>query len=194
MSLTPKQRRLRAEIEEISSIIGMNFSDIENYPPEARTPRLEIARNQLVRGEIIMGYTLMDEYLSIIIANYYFAETPLRGRKNFPWRSKKFRLFCHHVLDGLYLLPKLALVREIKEVPKEIRDTLKQINALRNAIAHSLFPENRRQYKVEKKVLYQRLNIFTPEGIEAFKDDVRAAQAYFMARAFGTSGTQKRSS
>jgi hypothetical protein len=69
---TAKQRRLRAEIEKISSMIEMDFWDIEKYKPEDRTTRLEIMKRQLIRGEIITKYTLIDEGLAVIIANYYF--------------------------------------------------------------------------------------------------------------------------
>jgi hypothetical protein len=187
MALTAKQRRLCAEIEEISSIIGTDFWDIEKYKPEVTT-RLEIPKNQLVRGRIIMSYTMIDEFLSVIIANYYFAHTPLRGKKSFPWRSRKFHLFCHYVLDTLSLLQKLDLVHAIRKIPKDVSKIVTGVNNLRNPIAHSLFPENRRQYKIEKKVMYRGLNIFTPAGIQAFMNDVDAANDYFMERAFGKRG------
>jgi len=134
MSLTPNQRRLRAEIEKISSIIAMDHWNIEErYKDEFRTGVLEAMKNQLVRGEVVMSYTLMDEFLSQIIVNCYF------GRQN-RWGSRKFRLFCHYVLDELYLVRKLALVRAIGEVPKEVRNIITRINDLRNAVAHSFFP------------------------------------------------------
>jgi hypothetical protein len=43
--LTPKQRRLRIEIEEIASIIAMDHWNILGYPSEARTVYLEIMKS-----------------------------------------------------------------------------------------------------------------------------------------------------
>jgi len=72
VSLTRTQRRLRAEIEEIASIANMDHWNILNYEEERRTPQLELMKDQLVRGEIIVTYTFIDELLSDIIVNKYF--------------------------------------------------------------------------------------------------------------------------
>ena len=56
------------------------------------------------------------------------------------WRTKKFRIFVHHILDEVYLLPKLKIAGQIGEVPKEVRESIERVNALRNALAHSFFP------------------------------------------------------
>jgi hypothetical protein len=75
--LTPKQQRLRREIEDIASIMAMDHWNILNYDAEARTTRLELAKNRLVRGDIIIKYTLIDEFLTVIIIRFYF---PRRGK------------------------------------------------------------------------------------------------------------------
>jgi hypothetical protein len=58
-------------------------------------------------------------------------------------------------MDDAYLLNKMKIVRAIGEIPRKTRDIIERINALRNAIAHSFFPENRRQYAGHNKVMYQ---------------------------------------
>jgi hypothetical protein len=75
--LTPKQRQLQREIEEIAESIGMDHWNIEKYPADARTPKLGVMKMQLIRGEIITKYTLIDEFLTVIICNYYF-KNPLK--------------------------------------------------------------------------------------------------------------------
>jgi hypothetical protein len=55
--LTPKQRRLQREIEEISELIGMDHWNISQYDKEARTAKLGVIKMQIVRGEIITKYT-----------------------------------------------------------------------------------------------------------------------------------------
>lgn len=39
----------------------MNYREIERYEPAERTPRLKLVRDYLVRGEIVLAYTLVDE-------------------------------------------------------------------------------------------------------------------------------------
>jgi len=185
MALTKKQRRLRTEIEEIADVIGMDHWKIEAYTPDTRTVFLELIRNKLVRSEIIIKYTLIDELLSVIICHFYFKKPDKEFSFRKLWKTKRFRIFNHHILEELYLLNKLRLVRAIREVPKEIRDNIERVNAVRNAVAHSFFPENRRQYLALKKVVYRGIDIFTKQGIERFEEDFETIREYLHQRAFG---------
>ncbi len=126
---------------------------------------------------MISKYTLIDEYLTDIICNYYFRHL----KKNTSYRRKKkdFRLFVHYLMDETHLLKKLSLVRAIGAVPKEISSAISRINDIRNDLAHGLFPENRRRYAGKKKVL------FSVEGVSKFHDDFRLAADHLSKRAFG---------
>jgi hypothetical protein len=55
----------------------------------------------------------MDEFLNMRICHYFFGK-----KRNFPqlWRTKRFRLFNHFLLDKIYLLQKLELVGSIRDV------------------------------------------------------------------------------
>jgi len=149
-----------------------------DYQEEARTPLLEIMKQKLIRGEIIIKYTLIDEFLSVIISNYYFRRDPKSQSTAFRrlWQTKKFQLFVNYFLDEAYLLNKMRMVHEIKPLPPDVRNALERINALRNAIAHSFFPENRRQYRAQKMVMYQNTNIFSKEGIAKFLQDAACVE------------------
>ena len=149
--LTLKQRRLIAEFEEIATSIQMDYWNILDYSKEGRTIILESMKQQLIRSEIIMKYTLIDEFLSVIMCHYYF-KVP-KQQFTFPglWRTKKFQIFAHYFLDETYLLKKMAIVNVIREIPSPIKSAIARINDVRNAVAHSFFPENRRQYKGYKK-------------------------------------------
>jgi hypothetical protein len=70
--LTPKQRRLKTEIDAISAAVRMDHWNILDYEEDARTAILGVMKVQLVRGEIITKYTLIDEFLSVIITHYLF--------------------------------------------------------------------------------------------------------------------------
>src|SRR6516162_3817803 len=163
----------------------MDYWNILEYRQEGRTAMLEVMKRQLVTSVIVSRYTFIDELLSVIISHFYF--TPPKPEESFArlWRTKKFRLFTHYFLDEAYLLNKMRMVREIKEIPADVRNIVERINALRNAIAHSYYPENRRQYKTHKKFIYQDANIFTKEGVAIFLADVTRVQDYLFEQAFG---------
>jgi hypothetical protein len=91
----------------------------------------------------------------------------------------------NYFLDEAYLLNKMRMVHEIKALPSDVRNALERINAVRNAIAHSFFPENRRQYKAQKMVIYQNANIFSKEGIAKFLEDATRVEDHLMHEAFG---------
>lgn len=181
-ALTRKQRRLRTEIEEIASFIAMDHWNILDYSPESRTTYLEKMKVQLVRSEIITKYTLIDEFLAVIICHYYFKQPKSAPTFSSLWRTKRFQIFNHHVLDESYLLNKMRLVRAIKEMPSDVRSAIERINAVRNAIAHSFFPENRKQYRSEKKVMYQGEEIYTIAGMKKFYADFELARDYLWRR------------
>lgn len=77
-----------------------------------RTPRLEFAKDQIIRSAVVLKYVLMDEFLSAIVCWHYFGRS-----RSFPhlWKTKRFRSFNYFVLEMLYLLQKLDLVRSIHD-------------------------------------------------------------------------------
>jgi hypothetical protein len=181
--LTTKQRLLKREIEDISSLLNLDHWDILNCPRSARSVRLQLIVRSIVNQEVIWQYALIDEYLSNIVCNYFF-----RRRKNEVsyrrlWKEDRFRIFNHFIIDEIYLLQKLRLVRAIEEVPAKHRDSIEAINALRNAITHSFFPENRRQYAKNKSVIYAGEDIYAKKGIEKLVNNVESVIAYLQVRA-----------
>jgi hypothetical protein len=149
-------------------------------------------KRQLICSDIVSRYTFIDELLAIIISNYYFRTPKQDSTFRSLWRTKKFRLFVHYVLDETYLLNKMRLVRAIKEIPAEVRNAIERINALRNAVAHSYLPENRRQYMAHKKVMYQDADVFTKDGVAKFLADATRAQDYLFTEAFGVNPADAR--
>jgi hypothetical protein len=62
-------------------------------PSNYRTEVLEGAKDQLVRSEVVMGYTVLDELLTDIICDYYFP--PKKGQvSSYPtlWKTKPFKV------------------------------------------------------------------------------------------------------
>jgi hypothetical protein len=66
-----------------------------------------------------------------------------------------------------------------------VRDALQKIYALRNSLAHSFFPENRREFKNVGTVPYSGVDIRTPAGLKGFLEDADKAFKYLHARAHG---------
>jgi hypothetical protein len=185
MALTPKQRKLRSEIEAIASSISIDHWNIEQYDPEMRTMFLDLAKDQLVRGNVIIKYTLLDELLTDIICNYYFRRPKKTTSYRKLWRTKRFQVFVHYLMDETFLLKKLTVVQALHKVPRDVSTAIARINDVRNALAHSFFPENRRRYKAMMKVMYNGLALFTPDGIEEFENDFDLAHTSLLKLAFG---------
>ncbi len=92
--LSKTQKRLSDEIDDIIALIGLNHKEIENFENDARLAVLKSIKDHYIRsGEIIMTYTLIDEMLNCIIANYYFD-----NKKSFikHWRTKCFQNFNYY--------------------------------------------------------------------------------------------------
>jgi hypothetical protein len=174
MSLTRLERRLLKEAEAISAMAQVNFADAEDW--ETGTERqtlLKISIHNMVVAAVVQQYTLLDEILANAICEYYF-KRPGEERFIF-WRRKKFKTFVHFILDEMYLLKKMEVIHAIKPIPKDTRETIRKCNAIRNSLAHSFFPENRKEHMKTKKVLYAGKNIRSPEGLERFLGDCHDA-------------------
>lgn len=172
---TKKQRALIAEINHLISALGLNCSQImADDDPGSRTTRLELAKNQIIRSEVILKYVLMDEFLSAIICWYYFGK-----KRSFQqlWKTKRFKLFNQFILERLYLLQKLDLVQNVQKIPKWVASDLAALNELRNGISHSFFPENRR-----RRPEWKGQNIFTQDGFDRFLEDVQKLSTFFFER------------
>jgi hypothetical protein len=173
--LTKKQRELAAEVKHLTSTLGLDCDEIiADAVPEARMPLLELAKDQLTRSAIILKYVLMDEFLSAIVCWHYFGK-----KRGFPdlWKTKRFRSFNYFILEKLYLLQKLDLVRSIHDIPKWVSSDLAALNELRNGIAHSFFPQNRR-----RRPEWKGQNVFTPEGVDRFLEDMQKLSDFFVQR------------
>ncbi len=177
-SLTRKQRRLIKELQELSSLFSLDYYNIENieeYPEDTRTTYLELAKDKLVRSQVIIWYTLIDEFLNIELSHYFF------GRKKsflYLWRTKRFQHFNHFVLEELSLLQKLRFVRSIVKVPKSIVADIERLNSLRNGLAHSFFPKNLRK----SQPIWKGKDIFSLEGVTLLEEDMDKINSFFFKR------------
>jgi hypothetical protein len=186
MGLTRTERKLQAEVKEIAFLIDLDFWAIEeHYKPEGRKFKLQLMRDKLVRGEVISKYTMIDEFLTDVICDYYFHRPKKSISYQRLWRTKHFKVFVHFLMDETFLLKKLTMVQAILKVPSNVSSSIMRINDVRNALAHSLFPQNRRRYKTEKKVTYKGADLFSREGVLKFHEDYEIVEKYFWRKVFG---------
>lgn len=131
---TKKQKNLVAELEKISDLLGLDWRRMKDYNRDSPTPQLERMKRHLVIGEIVMQYTLIDEYLNVALCHHFFGR-----KKSFIklWKTKKFQSFNYNILEGLFLVEKLRYVKSFKKIPKGIAKDIEQINVLRNGLAHA---------------------------------------------------------
>jgi hypothetical protein len=132
-----------------------------------------IAIHKMVIADIISKYTLIDEELSLIIQKCFFRNQD---------RTKTFRVFRQCILDELCLMKKIEIVHAIKDIPKSVRNTIYDLNGMRNAFAHSLHPENRREHKTYKRIFYRGKDIRTYDGLKMFMEDTHQAHMYLWRR------------
>ena len=194
MALTKAQRRVVDEIEEILRLGSYDWRVVEAlYEAGARLQQLKRIKLDFIRMKVIGDFVFVDELLTVVIVAYFF---PV---KDFPkrWKNKKMLAFMHFVIEELFVLRKLALVKEIKPFDKHKAKLIQSLNALRNAMAHSFLPENKRDYRKTKTVTWNGKDINTTEGIEQFDSDMLLLQDYLFQMAFGknlaTSAAQLRS-
>lgn len=172
-TLTKRQRKLITELEDLSSLLRLDYQNIEDYEPESRTPRLERMKRHFVVGEVVAQYTLIDEYLNMKLCHYFFG----RGKSFIRlWKTKRFQRFNYHILEELSLLAKLRFVRSFSNVPRSIVSDIERINNLRNGLAHAFFPENLKR----SKPVYKGKGIFSKEGIETFMEDTGRISDFFL--------------
>ena len=179
MKLTPTQRRLIKELDEIVELFGLDYTKIHEAEKEARIPYLKLAKDQYIRSQVIMAYVVIDEFLGSAICRYFFGR-----EKEFIklWRRKKFRNFNFYILEKLYLLQKLELVEKILKIPTEIDKAIRGINDLRNGLAHSFFPENLKR----NKPVYKGKSIYNMDGLRLFEEDREKINYFFLKKLFNT--------
>jgi len=182
--LTRGQKKIIAEAKEIARHTKLNLDGFGEVESAYLNTHLRLAIRSMVIAHIVNRYTLTDEILSDVIAKYFFRVPKKRFHFGRLWKTKKFRIFVHHLLDEMYLMKKADLVHAIKPIPREVRDHINRLNALRNALAHSFFPENRKEHRKNRKVLYKGIDIFTLKGIELFDEDWHPAWTQIARRIF----------
>lgn len=161
VKLTKRQRKLVKEIQEIADLNGLDYRDLADLDTRDRTFRLTRVRDLFIRVTVVSDYILIDQQLSSLIIQYFF-----RKRGNRFQRTKMYRVFSLGILEELFLLKKLQIVSKVHKMPKDIYKFITEMNSIRNALTHSLFPENLQK----NKPLYKKKSIYSMEGFKAYTE------------------------
>ena len=148
-------------------------TDLTVVDSSLRTSRLIWAKRQLITSAVLRQYLLMDEHLSNEMCWQFFPQRTSIAL----WKTKRFRAFNQYILDRLPLLQKLEFVRWRIRLPNEFYDRIRALNSLRNAVAHSFFPENRRS-----RPKWKGADIFHLAGYGQFFRDISEVSQFFFAR------------
>ncbi len=173
-NLSKYQHRVFRDYERILETAALNperVLEIATNDAEAVVPVLRSMTDQVVRSEVIFEYTLIDMELDSIIFQHFFGKGKrLRAAR----RTRRYRTL-QAMLQNLYILQKLPIVRKFKSVPKSIVSKISTINELRNGLAHTFFLED----LSPSKRTYRGLNVFTRKGFEAFRKDAWEIRCFF---------------
>jgi hypothetical protein len=127
----------------------------------------------MVRSKVIIWYTLVDEFLNMRLSHFFYG----RNRTTMAlWRTKRYQLFNYHILEELSLLQKLRFAKAIEPMPRTIVGRIERLNALRNGLAHALFPENLRK----SPPVWGGLSVFTVAGARHLADDLQEVMDFFL--------------
>ena len=169
-----KSLNLADEAVAIAQLVGVNVDEIK----DKSDARLVLA------AEVVTQYALIDEILAENIVRYFFDIEPDVRHFEKAWKTEKFKIFVHHILDEMVLLKKLSIVRAIGPVPNEVSRIIDRMNAIRSGISHG-FPENRKENRAAGKVLDAGADIRSLDELRQFKDDADTAYRYLHDRLYG---------
>ena len=167
-----KATRIQEEVSTLLTFLRVT-TDLTGVDSAVRTSRLTLSKRQLVVAAVLQQYLLIDEHLNNEMCWEFFRN------RTYPklWKTKRFRAFNNHILDRLTLLNKLAFVRTRIRISNAFCERIEKLNSLRNSVAHSFFPENRKT-----KPKWKGVDIFTINGYSEFFHDMHEVSQFFFRR------------
>ena len=178
---TRAQGRLVQQIKEMERVLRLDPDEILREwadDPDGILPNLRRILTFFVRAEVLTSYTLLDVLLSVELRRHFFVgKRPSR-------RAPRMRTF-NLMMRELYPIQKLRLIKSYRNVPRGVEATITSLTDVRNAMAHDFFMENRSG----KVAVYKKVDLFEPDGMRQFKDDVFEAER-FLAPAIAEAALQ----
>jgi hypothetical protein len=131
--LTKKQRLLVTKIRRLLKGLYLDPDEIVgSVQPNERTGALESTQREIIRFEVLRNYMFMEDQLSSVIRSHFFGNDRILLQL---MKLRRFRSFNHFILERLYLLQKLNVVRSLHKIPIWVASDLAALNDLRNGMA-----------------------------------------------------------
>ena len=169
-ALSAYERRLWIEIDRIlyqNYLTPRTVTDFWAGDREAVIWHLRQMKERIVRLIVVTEYVEVDDVLNRTILRKF------AGRKRGKQRSLKI---IEAMLDRIYPLQKLQIIRSFRDVPKAIAKHIAALNTVRNALAHRFplqnVPRSQRLYK-------GRYDLFTRGGLERFRLEMWEVHEFF---------------
>jgi hypothetical protein len=120
---------------------------------------LEQMKERVIRTIVVNAYIELDDILNHTIL------VRMVGKRRVKQRAK--RKILQEMLDRMYPLQKIDVIRAFRKVPADIYNAIAALNTLRNSFAHrfdlAAIPKSKRLYK-------GRYDGFTKQGLRKFQD------------------------
>src|SRR5215467_835409 len=100
--LTKTQRALLQEVEALAQRFSLDYQNILDFDADGRTHYLRAMKDKMIRSQVIIWYTLVDEFLSMALVRHFFGKRSTIKL----WRTKRFKAFNYYLLEELFLLKK----------------------------------------------------------------------------------------
>ncbi len=168
--LTSYERRLWVEVDRIlyqNYLTPRTVTDFWRDDRDAVIWHLKQMKDRVIRTVVIMRYVELDDLLNHTILKHLLK----RGS-----RTNNKRRTVIAMLDRLYPIQKIDIVKTFLKVPATICDHIMALNTIRNSFAHRFdlkeIPKSKRLYKGKH-------DLFTKKGLKKFEDDMFEIDEFF---------------
>ncbi len=169
-TLSRYERRLWVEVDRIlyqNYLTPRTVTDFWAGDRDAIIWHLRQMKERIVRSIVVTEYVEIDDVLN---------RTILRKVADRKQAKRRSREIVEAMLDRIYPLQKLKMIKSFQDVPKAITKHVAALNTVRNAFAHRFpvhnVPRSQRLYK-------GRYDLFTRSGLERFRTDMWEVHEFF---------------
>jgi hypothetical protein len=169
-TLSAYERRLWVEVDRIlyqNYLTPRTVTDFWAGDRDAVIWHLRQMKERIVRSIVVTEYVEVDDVMNRAI----LGKVVHRKRAKLP--SVKV---IEAMLDRIYPLQKLKMIRSFRDVPKAITRHIAALNTVRNVFAHRFplqnVPRSQRLYK-------GRYDLFTRHGLERFRTEMWEVHEFF---------------
>lgn len=152
------------QIEWIMSEIWMDFSS------QTSIGDLIEIKEKIIRWHIVMTHTYLDYLITEKINRHYFKMWNI-SLLNKISKDKKVKTFNHQIMEWLWFLKKLEVLKELSLITENDYNTIQKINSLRNSLAHIFDFWTSKKHNQDWTIKYKNNDIFEISWIQIYNFD-----------------------